>query len=739
MSAAEPATEQAAANAQWARMLVDELVRGGVAHVALSPGSRSTPLALAIAERAGVVGGIGGAKVRGRDDIPAAAHPDLALTVHIDERSAAFFALGRSRASGRPSALVCTSGSAGAHYLPALIEAHHSRVPLLVLTADRPAELRESGAWQTIDQTGLFRDFVRWFFDLPAPDPADLDGGLRTRTVRLIAARAVAVALTSPAGPVHLNVPFREPLVPVARLDEGMSSITSSAAEASPRSPVEFHPHNVFRGRPGGASWTVSAATVRTPTAAIIDALAARCTAHARGLILAGTTVAPLRHGDAWSDAVHGLSKALGWPILAEATSGLRFGPNALIPPITGYASALRHAPVRHDPGNAPDAVLRLGASHVWKHVAQFVDEAAPELHIVLDPEGTWDDPTRSATLRLQSDALPTIRMLAERVAALPAPSRSRSQANEAWRERWAALDRAVAMERALACAETTSGSGKMDDAAPSVAPFYPALLANLPAGTLIWAANSMAVRDLDTFSAADPRRLYALASRGAAGIDGTISTALGAAAGHPGPACLITGDLAFLHDLNGVGVLDGRGGPLTGVDLLAVVFDDRGGGIFEHLPVARGDRGAFENLFATPPTLGPATACRMVGLAHAVVTSPEDLAIHAARWRATGGLRVLVVPIDRAANTQAHRRHWARVATALDRPTAPTARDGGDTPAVDPSDLRGTTGALGDPDAARDGGERRAIDAAGTADVPGAFDAPNCFDAHNGVEDESG
>lgn len=605
-------TPAANRNALWARVLVDELVRGGADHACVSPGSRSAPLALALAERADFAG-------------------DLGVSVHVDERAAAFFALGRARAGGRPVILACTSGSAGAHYLPALVEAHYSRVPLVVLTADRPPELRGIGAWQTIDQGALYGPYVRWRAELlpPAPDAALL------RDVRHRAARAAALARGLGGdlgpGPVHLNVPLREPLdaAPVP------GDVPDDVAEA-PLAAV---------GRPGGAPLVRVVGAERRLPADALAALADRVAGAGRGLILAGG----IDPGPGYAEAVAELAAAADWPILAEPTGGLRFGPHDRSRVVAGYDAAVRI------PGwaraHAPEIVLRLGTSFTWKHVAAYLAGHPSAEQVVVDPWGTWDDPTHLAAARLACDPTWLCRALADELGRR-APAAGRRAAEAArWMAAWSDVRAAAARTRAALAAG--------DPAASGTAWIFPTVLEALPDGGLLWAANSMAVRDLDTWTGDGPRAVRAIASRGAAGIDGTVSSALGAASVTGRPAVLVAGDLAFLHDAGGLAAAR-----LGGLDLAIVVVDDDGGGIFEHLPAAAMDRPTFERLFATPPRADLAAACRVYGVPHAIALTPEALerALNAHR----GGVRVVVVPVDRAANTAAHRAYWRAVAADL-------------------------------------------------------------------------
>ncbi len=616
-------------NLAWARALFDELVRAGARHACVSPGSRSSPLALAVAERAA-----------------------LSTSVHIDERSAGFFALGHARATAAPSLLVCTSGTAGANYYPAVIEAHHSRVPLVVLTADRPPELRDTGAWQTIDQARLFGGFARWFVDVapPADDPH------LWRYLRSIAARAVAVARADPAGPVHLNLAFREPLVPIppttAVFPEGVGGRSSEKGWPS-------------EDYPSGVPWVSLPSTEATLGFEDLGGLAVRIADEPRGLILAG----PIDPSPGYARAVAKLAAASGYPILAEPLGGLRYGPHDKTQVITGHAAFLR-VPAWAEV-HAPRLVLRFGASHTWKHVAEYLDRHPAAVQVVIDPGRTWDDPTRRAALWIQAkaatvaDGLAGLLQLGGIGPGTEPRHADRAKAAQAWAADWRAADATV---RSLAQAYATEGD------ADTVAWVYPLLVDALPDGGLLYAANSMAVRDLDTFSGTSDKAIRAIANRGTAGIDGTISSALGAAWGSGAPTVLVTGDLAFLHDLNGLGaaVAGSPAARSAGLDLTIVVLNDDGGGIFAHLPIAEHDAPTFERYFRTPTGADLAAACATYGVPHLRATSPAELMVALGAGPESSGPRsgvhVIEVPIDLTANTALHRRFWSAVAAEVGR-----------------------------------------------------------------------
>ncbi len=607
-----PEADYAWDNLLWTRALIDELARAGVRHVCVSPGARSTPLSLAVAERS-----------------------DLATSVHVDERSAGFFALGYGRATGGPAALVCTSGTAAANYLPAIIEAHYSRVPLVVLTADRPPELRDTGAWQAIDQIKLYGGYVRWFVDVPTPsaEPTML------RYVRSLASRAVAVARGRPAGPVHLNCPFREPFAPDL---EGEASGRAGDEQGSlGRSELL-----AVSGRPAGAPWVTAPRTTATAQPELLDELAERLARERNGLILAG----PIHPPPGYAEAVARLAAASGYPILAEPAGGLRFGPHDRSHVVTGYDAFLRSE--RWAMAHAPSLVLRFGQSLTWKNVARFLEWHPGATQVIIDPEYTWDDPTRMAALRLPVDPVELCNALADRLESLGERDPGVVVQVERWFEEWREVSRVVARAVALMADGEEPGT---------VSWVYRWLMEALPDGALVYAANSMAVRDLDTFTAASDRSVRVIANRGAAGIDGTISSALGAAYGTGAPTVLVTGDLAFVHDLNGLGAAR-----LPGLMATIVVLNDGGGGIFAHLPVAEYDREAFERFFLTSSGVDLAAACAAYGVPHVAVQDASAFGPVLGGRVTEAGVQVIEVPIDLEANTAAHRRLWSDVAAAV-------------------------------------------------------------------------
>ena len=605
-----------------ARTLVDELARAGLTDAVVAPGSRSAPLALALADDA---------RIR--------------LHVHLDERSAAFFALGLGKSSGRPALAVCTSGTAAAHFHPAVLEAHHSRVPLLVCTADRPSELRATGAPQTTDQVRLYGPAVRFFADVPA----DGDPGARAAW-RPIGARAWGEAAGPPAGPVHLNVAFREPLVPVgdaAAVDAaGAAGMTAEGGAAAQEAAEP--------GRAGGRPWIVSHRPVPALAAGEERALLHRLRTAQRGLVVAGWGSPP---------AAVAVAAALGWPLLADGISGhrspggfdaFRLAGGSGFPAVgEGFAGApgvvTTYEALLRAPGFAeahrPDLVLRYGGPLTSKTAMAWLDAAVPQ--ILVDPDTAWLDPNRTAAERVP--ALPDLTTLAE-----PGDPSGGPSPGGRWYDGWL---QAEAIARAALDAFLDGDARPFEG---RVARDVAAACGASAAQPALFVASSMPVRDLEAFAGRVPSRVHA--NRGVNGIDGLVSTVLGIAAGGRRPVVGLLGDLAFLHDAGGL-----LGARRRGVDAAFVVVDNGGGGIFSFLPQAAMAPDRFELLFGTPPDADPADVADAYGLPARRVERAADVGPAVDEALAAGGVQIVTVPTgDRTANVDRHRRAWAAVAEAL-------------------------------------------------------------------------
>ena len=551
----------------FATVLVDELVRCGLREAVIAPGSRSAPLAMALHAAA----------ARGR----------LRLHVRIDERSAAFLALGLSKAGGRPAAVVCTSGTAAAHFHAAVIEADEACVPLLLLTADRPPELRGTGANQTIDQLKLYGSAVRWFCEAGVPE----NGPGQVSYWRSLACKAWSQAAgngAALAGPVHLNLPLREPLVPT---------------------PGDWH--EPLDGRPDGLPWTQVTGAGEPAAGAGQPAVglpSLELDWTERGLVVAGD-------GAADPGALVELAERAGWPLLAEPSSGARYGLAAL----TAYQYLLESADFLAD--RRPDLIVsagRPGMSRGQLALLRAAGRSGPHL-VLLQGPGRWADPARTAT------------HVTGQVLLRGAPGGSTG-----WLDSWLAADAAArhAADDVLGSAAETNGANE-----PALARD---VAAALPSGALLWVASSMPVRDLDRHMTPRPD-VRVLASRGVSGIDGLVSSAIGAALAHQaaggGPAVALLGDLALVHDTPGL--LLGPAEPRP--DLCLVVVNNDGGGIFSSLEQAAFPD-SFERVFGTPHGADVAALAAAAGLPYQRLDRAADLP----GALAGTGLRLAEVRTDR-------------------------------------------------------------------------------------------
>ncbi len=563
----------------WGRVIVDELVKSGVTDVCIAPGSRSTPLTVALT-----------------------AHEGITIHSQLDERSAAFYALGRAKRTGKPTPLICTSGTAAANFHPAVIEASESRVPMLLLTADRPAELRDSGANQTIDQTKLYSDAVRSYRELPEPAPED-----RTlRSLRTTICRAVAESMRTPAGPVHLNAPFKKPLEPTETEDE----VPEDLADRFPLA---------VEGRDGpfvtvteGAK-TLSEIDQRSVENAIGNA--------ERGLIVAGPS------DRLAGEAIQDLGHEIVFPILADPLSGVRFGSKdadeATV--IGGYDSWLATVDWPD-----PDLVLRFGASPTSKTLRNYLRDSTAR-QIIVDPAGEWREATFTTTDLVVADGNELTRTLTEGIDPSPASGE--------WRERFARAEERYWKLLGEESHGLFEGAilGRVFEGAPDSA--------------TIFVSNSMPVRDADRFARPRDADLTVLGNRGASGIDGITSSALGAGSATEDPLVLVTGDLAYYHDMNGLLAVS-----RLGIDATIILINNDGGGIFHMLPIEGFDP-PFESEFKTPHGLDFEPTGDLYGLEFVRTDSLGGFADAYHESLSSSGTQVIEVVLDGEAS---HRRREA-------------------------------------------------------------------------------
>ncbi|HEX4437145.1 MAG TPA: 2-succinyl-5-enolpyruvyl-6-hydroxy-3-cyclohexene-1-carboxylic-acid synthase [Solirubrobacteraceae bacterium] len=581
------------------RAFVDELARCGMRAACTSPGSRSAPLALSLARE-----------------------PRLRCYSHIDERCSGFFALGLAKASGLPVAVTCTSGTAAAQLLAPAVEAREARVPLILLTADRPAELRDNGAGQAIDQLKMLGSAAKWFVEVELGGA----GAERLPWIRTLACRAYATALEGRPGAVHLNFPLREPLL------------------------SEDEPPQDSSGRPGGAPFVSRATLSREPAKEDLAGLRSLLDAARRGVVIAGRE----ERDSALGEAAEEFAQAAGWPLLADPLSGARRGECA----VAHYDAILRDPPTAKT--LQADLILRVGDLPVSKPLRSWLAEQSATTQIVLDPEGAWQDPDGVLTHSFALRPAATLARLAEQAVTADAD----------WLARWRAADELAA--------EAVGGVvGESGLSEPRVAAELGALL---PAEATLFVASSMPVRDIETFwpSRPDPPRV--LCNRGANGIDGIVSSAFGAAAADDGPVVLLIGDVALAHDIGGL--LAAR---RLGLKLTIVAIDNGGGGIFDFLPVSRvaagretdpsaetvaGEATEATDLYtrhvATPTGLHFAGAAALYGLAYERAEDTAGFRAALERAMAAPESTIVEVQTDRGENVKLHARVWEAVGAAL-------------------------------------------------------------------------
>ena len=580
----------------WADLLIEELLRSGVGLFCLASGSRSTPLVSAIAENP-----------RARERV----------LLHYDERGTAFAALGYARATGHPAAWITTSGTAVANGFPAVVEASTDEAPMILLTADRPPELRDTGANQTIDQPHIFGGYVRWSFDLPAPDPR-IDPAM----VMTTADQAVHRTLHAPPGPVHLNAPFREPLAPAADGEDYSEYLSGLSRWLNGETPYTTYP--------------------ATAPSADAEALYRELRGASRGLLVAG------RLGSAAErDSVQSLAGSLGWPLLPDIASGLRLGGEAQNRAAQNRAAYydLLLADEKFAESHAPEAVLHVGGRLVSKRLQQHISRSAPSPYAVVHASPTRFDPDHRVTHNVEADVAKFCCELAQLA------RRDPPHPDAEWAESWSIASRKSGeeLERAL--------PQSVEPSEPLVARAVSRLA---PEGWGLFLASSMPVRDMDSYAAADGSAPEVGVNRGASGIDGTVASAAGFSRGLGRPVALVIGDLALLHDLNSLAMLRESPHPLV-----IVAVNNDGGGIFSFLPVSE-HRDIFEPYFGTPHGLCFESAAEMFGLAYERPADGQSFsrAFQEACERSSSTL--IEVRTNRDANLALHRDLQQKISEAI-------------------------------------------------------------------------
>lgn len=556
------------------------LVENGITQAVISPGSRSTPLALVFAE-----------------------HPQIQTYINIDERSASFFALGLAKKQRKPVVLLCTSGTAAANYYPAVVEAHYSRVPLVVITADRPHELRDVGAPQAIDQINMYSKYVKWFVDCALPE----NQASMLRYIRNVAARAVKTSFENPKGPVHVNFPLREPLIPDLSLVKRFDQQTRPYSETKQLLADEQ-----------------------------LKELANKINSIEKGLIVCGEI-----HQDEFRNNVLQLAKKLKFPILADPLSNLRFGRQNKEYVVDCYDSILKMEGSK--PLLKPDLVIRFGAMPVSKPLFLLLKDHPDIEQFVVDGDGGFRDPTHSA-FHIHCDEAYLCEKLIKYC----------EKKNEtAWIKNWRMINQRYSKRL----------SERVDDGTDLFeGNLYIELQSLLPEKCNVFVGNSMPIRDVDTFFRNCDKSLSIYANRGANGIDGVVSTALGVSAASREKTILIIGDLSFYHDLNGLLAAN-----LNDLDLTILLVNNNGGGIFSFLPQAE-NRKHFEKLFGTPSNLEFQHAASLYKAGYAKISTWEQFRTEFQKSLQRKGLFILEIPTNRQARVNIQKEMLQSVSREIER-----------------------------------------------------------------------
>ena len=635
-------------NMLWGALVVEELVRNGVNDFFISTGSRSTPVTWAVAN-----------------------NPGAKSVVHYDERAAAYAALGVAKSTGWPAAVVCTSGTAAANFFPAVVEAAMSFIPLILITADRPHELSDAGANQTIDQINMFGKYTRWFINLPCPNP-QMPGRMVLTTVD----QAVYRACNPPAGPVHINMMFREPLAPIAT-SEPVAEVAAPLAD--------WHS--------SGRAYTNYDLSQRAPTPDAIDQVLEIIQHADRPLLLAG-------QAESQQDAasVLDLARALNWPLFPDITSGLRLGPAS--PPLVHYYDQLLFSESFRD-FCRPDLVIQIGAPYVSNRLQRHLAAFPPAQYVIVANHPHRHDPAHIATSRFEAAVDTFTKALTAALGNACGPPDNSEWLNQMLR--WNAACR-KALNQALGSPSvdarpakegsagvppancgagggvagggvalprdhgSLAGSGPLANCVAGVPPVQitePAIARILPSlvptGSTIFLASSMPIRDADMYAQPSPAPIFATASRGASGIDGLVATAAGYARGAGKPVILVIGDLAMLHDLNSLALL-----AKTKAPVIVIVINNFGGGIFSFLPIAAFPL-HFEKFWAAPHSFTFKHAAEMFGIPYSnPATLPEFAA--ALKTAAQSNAPALIeIHTNRDQNIKIHRAIQEHIRKTLD------------------------------------------------------------------------
>ncbi len=591
------------ANVAFCKALLVEFSRAGADHLCICPGSRSAPLAIA-----------------------SRLVPALQPWVHLDERSAAFFALGLAKASGKAVVIFCTSGTAAANFYPAVIEAWYGRGPLIVLTADRPAELREWGGGQTIQQTHLFGHHTRWFAETPLPEA----NNLILRTARGLGARAASIAQGKIKGPVHLNLPFRDPLTPQIN-DEEVEELQKLSL-------------SVDRGRAEGFTYTRSYPQSDKVPEQVITELCQLVKEQPRGVLLCGEQ----NSRSDFYEEIGRFSKIAAWPVIADPVSGLRFGSHTRGMGLISTGDLLFRNST-FSKRMVADCIVHIGATLTGKAARLWALEHGQSRHLIVDAEQRWNDPDHLASDLLSYDPAQLFRQLNETLA-----KNSFVRRDTAWFDLWMQVEQ---IARETLDQEFEHNRSLVEPAVGA------SLVDHLPDKCDLFLSSSMPIRDIDSFAPPSLKSVRVLSNRGTNGIDGVISSALGVAGENSfrkngRRTVLFIGDLAFLHDIGGL-----LAASRNKLDLTIIVINNEGGGIFSFLPVSQYSKEAgFDTFFTTPHGLSLQSAAEMYGLEYQKI---ESLSLVGPSLRAVlnnPGTRVIELSVDRNESVAFQKKLISRV-----------------------------------------------------------------------------
>lgn len=561
---------------------VDELVCSGLTHVVISPGSRSTPLAILFSE-----------------------HEEITEHVLIDERSAAYFALGIAKETNKAVAIVCTSGTAAANYFPAIVEAYYARIPLVVLTADRPHELRGIGANQTINQMNMYGDFVKEFHEMAPPESTkQMLGYVRGR-----AARAVRKAEQGNPGPVHLNFPFREPLLPDLSLD------------------------NLW-GENHGSCYNVAYEGTKQLEQNQLKSLYAKIANKQKGLIVCGP-----QFNQELGEQITLLSSRLKIPVLADPLSQLRSGKHEKATIISTYDAIFKSEQLRNQ--LKPDYIIRFGAMPISKTYLFFLQEHEDVLQIVVEDYEDMREPTNHSSEFVFANGSSFCKELAQ--------LSEKKQSTSDWLKNWQQMEEIATVTLSQTDNEKlTEGEAVRE------------LMSVIPDKSRVFVGNSMPIRDVDTFFFPTDKEVIVHANRGVSGIDGTVSSALGVAASTDQPVTLVIGDLSFYHDLNSL-----FAAKHYQLNITILLINNNGGGIFSFLPQVE-EKKHFEALFGTPLDISFEKAISMYEGNYKLVDTKQALKESLASAYKKGTLSVIEVQTDRNENVVWHRELWGKLEQRL-------------------------------------------------------------------------